>query len=189
MREDYRDWSDGELIVASVSDAAPFRALYDRWADRLAAYFYRRTWDTDVTVDLVAETFAVAWRKRTTYQRRPQPGAAWLFGIARKELAMYRRHAAVRTRAVRRLGIQLGPWDDDAISQIEDRVDAEKYRAVLVEALATLTAREREALVLRVVCDYTYSEVASTLKCSVGAARVRVHRALGKLADILEAPA
>ena len=118
MREDYRDWSDGELIGASVSDAAPFRALYDRWADRLAAYFYRRTWDTDVTVDLVAETFAVAWRKRTTYQRRPQPGAAWWFGIARQERAMSRRHAAVRTRAVRRPGLRVGPWDADGPRQI-----------------------------------------------------------------------
>jgi hypothetical protein len=29
----------------------------------------------------VAETFGVVWLKRATYERRPQPGAAWLFGM------------------------------------------------------------------------------------------------------------
>jgi RNA polymerase sigma-70 factor (ECF subfamily) len=190
MHDDFGNWSDDDLIAASATDAKPFRVLYDRWADPLAGYFYRRTWDAEVTRDLVAETFAVVWLKRATYERRPQPGAAWLFGIARKELAMYRRREVVRTRAVRRLGVSLGPLSSEVItSEIEERVDAQRYREALVEALATLTKREREAVVLRVIHDRSYREVASELECSEGAARVRVHRALTKLAGVLEGQA
>jgi RNA polymerase sigma-70 factor (ECF subfamily) len=74
-------------------------------------------------------------------------------------------------------------------SEIEERVDAQRYREALVEALATLTKREREAVVLRVIHDRSYREVASELECSEGAARVRVHRALTKLAGVLEGQA
>jgi DNA-directed RNA polymerase specialized sigma24 family protein len=42
--------------------------------------------------------------------------------------------------------------------------------------------------VLRVGHDLPYAEVARRLGCSEGAARVRVTRALTRLADLLEAP-
>jgi hypothetical protein len=45
--------TDAELIVASRSDPRAFRELYDRWADKLLAYFYRRVLDAEVAADLV----------------------------------------------------------------------------------------------------------------------------------------
>ena len=42
------DRTDAELLIASRDDAHAFRELYDRWADRLLAYFYRRTLDAEV---------------------------------------------------------------------------------------------------------------------------------------------
>jgi RNA polymerase sigma-70 factor (ECF subfamily) len=53
--------SDAELLIASRDDPAAFRELYDRWAERLLAYFYRRVLDPEVAADLLAETFAVAF--------------------------------------------------------------------------------------------------------------------------------
>src|SRR3954447_14909210 len=53
--------TDAELIIASRRDPRAFRALYDRWAERLLAYFYRRVLDPEVAADLLAETFAVAY--------------------------------------------------------------------------------------------------------------------------------
>jgi hypothetical protein len=40
--------TDAELLVASKDDPAAFRELYDRWAERLLAYFYRRVFDPEV---------------------------------------------------------------------------------------------------------------------------------------------
>jgi RNA polymerase sigma factor (sigma-70 family) len=50
--------TDAELILASRRDPLAFRELYDRWADRLLAYFYRRTLDAEVAADLLAESIA-----------------------------------------------------------------------------------------------------------------------------------
>ena len=62
--------TDAELLIASRDDVAAFRELYDRWADRLLAYFYRRVLDAEVAGDLLAETFAVAFERRRRFARR-----------------------------------------------------------------------------------------------------------------------
>ena len=90
--------TDAELIVASRRDPAAFRELYDRWADKLLAWFYRRVFDAEVAADLLAETFAVAYERRHRFHDLGKPGSAWLFGIAQKELAHWIRHRAAEQR-------------------------------------------------------------------------------------------
>lgn len=180
--------SDAELIVASRTDPETFRLLYDRWAARLLAYFYRRTLDPEVAADLLAETFAVAFARRRSFRDTGRAGGAWLYGIASKELSHWVRRQQVHTRALRRLGAQRPELDDDSVARIEELVDAATYRPVLTDALAQITEPERAAVRLRVVDELGYPEIASRLGCSEGAVRVRVHRGLSRLATILEVP-
>ena len=88
--------TDAQLIVASRDDPRAFRELYDRWAEPLIAYFYRRVLDPEVAADLLAETFAVAYQKRGRFRDIGRPGGAWLYGIAGKELARYFRRRTGR---------------------------------------------------------------------------------------------
>jgi DNA-directed RNA polymerase specialized sigma24 family protein len=81
------DLTDAELILASRDDPQAFRQLYDRWAERLLVYLYRRVRDPDVAGDLLAETFAVAYERRRKFRDIGSPGGAWLYGIAAKELS------------------------------------------------------------------------------------------------------
>jgi len=70
-----RTLTDAELIVASRRDPAAFRELYDRWAERLLAYFYRRVPDPEIAADLLAETFAVAFERRGRFRNLGRRGA------------------------------------------------------------------------------------------------------------------
>jgi len=180
--------TDAELLMASGHDAAAFRVLYERWAQRLLGFFYRRTFDAEAAADLVAETFAVAYLKRRRFVDMGAPDGAWLFGIARRELGRYRRRRRVEMRALAKLGAARPPLDDESVARIDELVDITAYRSELDAALGRLTAKQRAAVRLRVVEDRTYPEVAEMLGCSEGAARVRVHRGLGRLAESLEAP-
>lgn len=179
--------SDAELIVASRSDPRAFRELYDRWADTLLAYFYRRVRDPEVAADLLAETFAVAYERRGSYRNLGKPGGAWLYGIARRELSSYFRRSRVELDAVRRLGIEVPRLDHASVAAIEafeaDAGDGER----LSEAIARLSVGERDAVQLRVVAELEYSEIAARLRCSEAAARTRVHRGLARLNDLMEA--
>lgn len=179
--------TDAELIVASRRDAAAFRELYDRWADRLLAYFYRRVLDPEVAADLLAETFAVAFERRRRFRDVGRPGAAWLYGIAAKELSHWFRRQEVESRSLRRLAIEVPALDDESIARIEALADVEAHRAALAAALEQMTTDERLAVELRVVAELGYGEIATALDCSEAAARVRVHRGLARLSHLMEA--
>lgn len=179
--------TDAELIIASRKDPHAFRELYDRWAERLLAYFYRRVLDAEVAADLLAETFAVAYERRGRFKDVGRPGGAWLYGIAAKELSHWFRKQEVEKRALRRLGIAVPPLDDDSIARIEALADADEHKAALAAALQQMSGTERDAVHLRVVGDLGYDEIAARLNCSEGAARVRVHRGLAHLNRLMEA--
>ncbi len=51
--------SDAELILESQHDPRVFWQLYDRWSEKILAYFYRRTLDPEDSADLYyLSTFA-----------------------------------------------------------------------------------------------------------------------------------
>jgi RNA polymerase sigma-70 factor (ECF subfamily) len=179
--------SDAQLIVASRADPRAFRELYDRWAERLLAYFYRRVLDAEVAADLLAETFAVAYERRRRFRDVGRPGGAWLYGIAARELSHWFRSREVQRRALRRLRIEVPPLDDESIARIEALIDIDEHRAALTAALAQIAPDQRDAVALRVVGELRYDEIATQLGCSEGAARVRVHRGLARLNTLMEA--
>ena len=179
--------TDGELLRAADHDPDAFRVLYDRWAQALLAFCYRRTCDPEASLDLVAETFAIAYQKRHRYRDRGRPVGAWPYGIAARELAAYRRRQRGELRACRRLAVAVPPLDDTSIERIEELVDAAQWRTVLGQALAQLTPTERDAVRLRVIQQLDYPTVAARLRRSEQAARARVHRGLTRLATTLEA--
>ena len=178
--------TDAELLIASRDDPHAFRELYDRWADKLLAYFYggRSTRRSRPT----------CWRRRS---RSHSPagggsatsaaqGATWLYGIAAKELSHWFRNQAVELRAVRRLAIEVPALDDESIARIEALADMETHRGALAAALDKIGPGERDAVQLRVVEELGYAEIASALHCTEAAARTRVHRGLAHLNRLLE---
>jgi len=178
--------TDAELILASRDDVHAFRELYDRWADRLLAYFYRRTLDAEVAGDLLAETFAVAIERRRKFRDVGAPGANWLYGIAAKELSHWYRRQEVERRAVRKLAVEVPALDDESIARIEALADLDEHRSALAAALDQIGPGERDAVQLRVVEEMDYAQIASALDCSEAAARVRVHRGLASLNRLME---
>jgi RNA polymerase sigma factor (sigma-70 family) len=170
--------TDAELIVASAAEPRAFRELYDRWADPLLAFLYRRVLDAEVAADLLAETFAIAYEKRGRYRDTGAPGAAWLYGIARIELSRYFRKHRVQLKTAQRLGLVVPELDEESARTIA--------RLVEPDALTQMSPAEREAVELRVVGELEYSDIAARLNCSEAAARVRVHRGLARLSQLLE---
>ena len=86
--------------------------------------------------------------------------------------------STVEDRARRRLGVVLEP---PVVEDVDERLDAVALRAELARALAALPAETREAVLLRVVEQLDYAELAARLGCSAQAARLRVSRGLRAL--------
>jgi RNA polymerase sigma factor (sigma-70 family) len=177
---------DALLLGAARGDAAAFSTFYRRNAEQVAAFFYRRIACPHTAADLTAETFAAALTSVGRFRSDRGTAKAWLYGIAHNQLRQWARRGRVADSARRRLGIETPILSADDIERIETLVDFEPLRVVIVDALAELKPVLREALVLRVAEERPYEEVAERLGCSVGAARVRVSRALAKLEAAIE---
>jgi len=175
-------------------DSSDFANLYDRHAAELLGFFVRRTYDPDVGVDLLAETFAVAFRDRRQFRGEDLAAARpWLYGIARHRLAMYFRRGRVERRALARLGVERRALSEPEYDRIEELATAGELRERLAVALDGLPAEQRDALRLRVVEGLPYSDVARELGVSEQTARARTSRALralresAALRDLMEA--
>jgi RNA polymerase sigma-70 factor, ECF subfamily len=176
--------SDAQLLLEE-SDRA-FGELYERHAEAVLRYFARRTGSADTAADLVAETFAAAFVSRHRFRDLGSPARAWLYSIARRQLSHYVRHEAVANRYRRRLGLEPVNLTEEDYERIEALADLRTLRDQLRQAVGELPEAQAEAVRLRIVEDLPYSAVALQLNCSEGAARVRVTRALARLADHLE---
>ena len=173
-----RGRSDASLLHDSAEDPAAFGELYSRHVEAVHAWLRRRIeWAAS---DLTAETFARAWLARSRF-RDERDGSAlpWLLGIAANLLADAVRRDRIETRARKRLGLPLDLATEDGFAGAEERLSP---RETLARGLADLAAHEREALELRVVEELPYEQVAHRLSIRPAAARLRVSRALRRLA-------
>jgi RNA polymerase sigma-70 factor (ECF subfamily) len=152
----------------------------------LLGYFMRRVYDAEAARDLTAETFAQALLSERRFRGATKAEAnAWLFTIGKRQFARYVRKGIAERRATKKLGIQLTPLDDEDATQIERLADVEGLRALIIEALKSLSAGQRAAVELRILEELPYPEVASRLGISEQAARARVSRALRILGQVL----
>ena len=141
------------------------------------AYALRRA-PGDVAQDVVAETFLVAWRRLDDV---PEDALPWLYGVARRVLANERRSAGRRVVLEQRVANDAATG---ATSDASARLgDAELVRA----ALACLSDKHREALMLVAWHGLTGSRAARAAGCTPAAFAVRLHRARAKLAAQLAA--
>ena len=171
------DRTDAQLIRGGADEAA-FTELYRRHVSSVHTWFRRRLdW---AAADLTAETFAQARLSRRRF-RDERDGSAlpWLLGIARNVLRDSVRRNRIETKARAKLGLPLDLAADDGYARVEERLSC---RPALAEAVKGLPDHERRALELHVVDELPYAEVADRLAIRPAAARLRVSRALRRLA-------
>lgn len=174
--------TDAELLARTPHDPDAFLVVHDRWASVLRGWARRRTRDETQAADVVAETFAQALQHAGRFRDDVDGSAGpWLFGIAANVLRHTWRRGETETGVRRRLGGREIPLHDPGYEAAERRADADAATEELHEALGDLPDDQREAVLLRVVEELSYDEVAARLACSNDAARLRVSRGLRRL--------
>ncbi|MGA3220547.1 MAG: sigma-70 family RNA polymerase sigma factor [Acidimicrobiales bacterium] len=156
-----------------------FRRLFDQGRWPVLAYALRRTRSAEDAADVLAETFAIAWRRLDDVP--PDPLAlSWLYGTARGVVANLGRRTATRSALVERLGVELSR---------REQVPADSVLSepgILAKALARLNEDDREVLMLAAWEELGSKELGQALGCSPTAARLRLHRARARLRAHLE---
>ncbi|MGK2878583.1 MAG: RNA polymerase sigma factor [Solirubrobacterales bacterium] len=161
--------------------------LYEAHAQSILRFLMRRTLDAQVSIDLVAETYAVAFEQRNKFRGdRDRAAHSWLFGIADNLLHDYFRRGSTEQRAVQRLGVDPVEVLEHEIERIDELAGISELRSTVADALSDLGEESRIALQLRVVEELSYPDVAGRMNVSEQVARARVSRGLRKLRARLE---
>lgn len=155
------------------AQARRFTRLWDEYAARIHAYALRRV-GADQAEEILAETFLVAWRRIADVPGDPLP---WLLVVARNTISANRRS---RYRA---LTVEHELARIQGLSEVGARTTEVEaiQRDVTLRALASLTSRQREALLLVSWDGLSIEQAAVVARCSPPTFRVRLHRARERL--------
>jgi RNA polymerase sigma factor (sigma-70 family) len=145
--------SDRELWRrAAGGQGEAFGELYDRHANAIYNYCFRRCGDWALAEDLTATVFLEAWRKRRRVAfDREDAVLPWLYTVANN---VQRSHTRRHRRLTRFLGV-LVAGQRSARDTSEQLVEQEQMRHVLA-AVRLLPPREQDVLALCVFGDLSY---------------------------------
>lgn len=159
----------GRLQNASV--------LFDRYHKHLYNFFVKISFDREVSHDLTQNVFLRMIRFKHTYKSDAK-FKSWIFQIARN---VHADHYKKDKRKEDRFS------DLEAIEQkvesIDDQLANDEREKLLYLALHKLKQEQREILQLSKFQKMKYAEIAEIYNTSVGAIKVKVHRAICSLKD------
>lgn len=184
------------LIAARSGDRDAFSSLTEPHRLELLTHCYRMLGSIEDAEDQVQETFLRAWRRLETYEGRAS-FRAWLYKIATNScLDVLKDHPkrilppeftvpidlSVPLPPPRNEPVWIEPFPDDWLaptsSNPEVRYDAyESISLAFLTALQVLPPRQRTALILRDVLDWSMTEIADTLETTQSSVTSLLHRA------------
>ncbi len=164
-----------QRVLAGNRDA--FTMLISRYSDPLYRHALCMTGSPDVAEDILQLSFIKAYQHLAEVRGRFD---AWVFRIVANGCKDWLKN-------IRRSHLSYD--EDDQPSQYatpDEELDRTELRSDLDRALATLPPSLREAFIMKHVEGRSYEEMADLLGTTVGALKMRVHRAREALQALLE---
>ena len=154
--------------------------LFERHHGPLFGFLVKHTGQREAAEDVAQTVFQRMLKYRHTY-RDDGSFTAWMYHLARRCAADHFRKSNAAPHATDPADLQ--EHADDAPHAAHHATTRDDH-ALLRTALARLDRDDREVLLLSRFQELSFAEISGILECSVGAAKVRAHRALRELREI-----
>ncbi len=175
------DKPDHELMAATrVGDLDALGVLFHRHHARVHALCYRLTGDASVADDLVQESFLRVLKYRKGFGARAA-FTTWLYRLVRNVCMDH-----LNAKAKRRARAELVALEQRHEQEPDEAGEPDPRLETLRTALSGLSPDKREGLVLSRYEGLSYAEIADVCETTVGAIKVRAHRALRELRQKFE---
>ena len=166
-----------EAAPSAARGGDPFDRLVAENQQRVARLVYRLLgWRGEVE-DIVQDVFLAAYKRRQTFRDESSPWT-WLAAIAINRCRTHRRRKLLEFRWLKRARTNPAM---ERISNLERDETAQRVR----HAVAALPDRDREAIVLYYLEDWSVADISRATGSSAGTIDVRLHRARAKLRKLL----
>jgi RNA polymerase sigma-70 factor, ECF subfamily len=176
--------SDHQVVFAVLAgDVDAYAALVQRYQKPIYNLMFRLTGSYADSLDLAQETFIKAYESLHRF-RKGSRFFPWLYSIGLNHGRNFlRRNSILQV-------VDLNDWEEtsglDHPGQEEENLCVRLDAHEIHKALARIPVDYREAVVMRYHEELSMEEIATILQVSVSGAKMRVHRGLRKLREILE---
>ena len=176
---------DERLLVERMraGDDRAFDEVYALYRDRIYGFLLRLSGHRDVADDLFQETFLKLARHAGAL--RPESDLkAWLFTVARNQYLSHRRWAALDFSRLVTLGDETNYANAEPLP--DTLVEGARRMRLVEQALARLSPKSREALLLVGVEGFDQERAAAVVGVTYMAFRQRLSRARAELERAVE---
>jgi len=169
-----------ERLLAGVAQAevSAFENLYDRYSRSVYSLAITMLRDAEAAREVAQEVFLDLWRTARAFDPARGSARSWILSLAH--------HKSVD--AVRRLRLRAAePLSETMPSEHDVAADAATglARGRVREALAVLSAEQREAIALAYYGGYTQREIAERLGIPLGTIKTRIRDGMARLRAML----
>lgn len=159
-------------------------ARHERWLRTIVAARLR---EADATADVMQEISLAAVKQAAPISDITKTGP-WLYRLAIRQCLLYRRKAGRRRKLTERYTEKFQPDEQDR--RVPDPLSwllADERRQMVRAALARMSGRDAEILLLKYTENWSYHEIAAHLGLSHSAVEARLHRARARMRNELAA--
>jgi RNA polymerase sigma-70 factor (ECF subfamily) len=177
-----QEW--GQLIAQTAQgDQAALATLYDRTSPQVYGLVLKILDNREAAEEVTLDVYTQVWRQAHTYdETRGSPGG-WLMTLARtRAIDRFRAGAAERDRLNPLDAIESMASEDNTP---EDDLAGHQRRRHVQQALALLTAEQRQAIALAYFYGLSQSEISEKLKLPLGTIKTRMRLGMLKLREAL----
>lgn len=164
---------NGDKILIDTwikGDSYGFAQLYQKYKSRIYGFLIKMTKDKDLAEDLMQETFFAAYRNAGQFDRN-RNFLSWLFGIAHKRTIDYFRHAKVEKVNRKEIKKFIGTCYDHP----DDILSCREVKNIINREVEKLEKNQREVLLMRVLGDVKFKEIAEIMDCSINTVLGRMY--------------
>ncbi len=167
------------IILAQEGDRDAYGKIYGVYYRRIYRYCLFNTRSRELAQDICQETFVKAWKALPAFSlKKGSSLQAFLFKIARNLIIDISRKK--KTESLENYHGLVSEED------LEGQIDKREENKVLRRAISELSEKERQIIVLHYFEELSGAEIAKVVGMREGALRVRTHRTLKKLKDLIE---
>ena|SRR5579859_4439520 len=167
------------MLKVRSGDLDMMGLLFQRYHRPLYGFLFHMTQEREASEDMMQNVFYRMLRSRHTFTGEGE-FRTWMYHLARNVLKDH-------FRQTRRKGnhYEIGEYEERLSAGVaaDEQVERKLEIKALERALGHLSPESREVLVLSRFQELKYAEIAQVLEISVGAVKVRVHRAIHQLKE------
>lgn len=181
----YKEINDEALMVKIQNgDHKAFEELYDRYAEFLFKYFFRRLWkDKEKSEDFVQDVFTKIIQNPESFDSG-RSFKTWIFSIANNMTINEYKKQEVRKNTVPGLNLEAErvSSDQNPLKNVENKI----FKEALEKELGRLDEKHRTCFELRHINGFSNKEVAEMLGISEGTVKSRLFNAIKNISEALK---